>query len=88
MLSYFPPTPPDMRVRIRRFSELRLEGAKPRHSERSKYAPGRASVQSALCAATRHQRSTEPTPPSRRTRRETPRRSQLAVQRPALASTV
>ena len=25
-LSYFPPTPPDMRVRIRRFGELRFMG--------------------------------------------------------------
>ena len=48
-LSYFPPTPPDMRVRIRRFSELRLErdpGAEPRETRSTHRGRRYASPQS------------------------------------------
>jgi hypothetical protein len=49
-LSYFPPTPPDMRVRIRRFGELRLALDEARHSELIEVRRGQGKMQGCVAS--------------------------------------
>lgn len=47
-LSYAPPTPPDVRVRIRRFGELRLGDSKSGDAELIKVRRGQRSMESRM----------------------------------------